>query len=969
MRIKQLEVYGYGKLESKRFNIDDGFIQIYGENEAGKSTLQNFIHSILFGFPAKNEVEPRMEPRLANKYGGKLIVDIEGQTVEIERVKGKSQGDVVIYLEDGTTRDEVWLNKKMNFINKRTFQGIFSFNVLGLQDIHKNMSEERLQNYLLQAGALGSTEYSVMLDKLQQEKDRLYKKQGVNPILNQQIEELQEMESTVRQLESSESHYHQYIYERDRLNKQLSEQREIYNQMDQLYKHKLHEKQYHKEIKEWSELETLLDIEPLTFPEKGIERYELSKQQLSQAKKDREMRQSKLNVLEQEFNRIELDDDDYIQSARSVVKNEGEVLTLEADYRHLKSQIKENQKHLNRLMMDVGWNSVPEDIDDSNMMRERIIQLLQQRKSSMQEINLIERDMKSLEEDNELLKSQYDKITSDIVSDESLQKAYELKDKHIEMNEKKNMFNVIKAEYEEGIENQRKSRKKYNITMIIFTVVFLALSIYFFTIPNFMFAIIFLVIAILPIVMLILNRSDEDSKFTEEYEQQIERLKQEIDEMIEKYGLTFDLFEEEAKRDNLKRISEQQSSNERKYRLLEQEEQKIDAALDQTNQSLFEIKDALKIDDAAEIDQLDGLIDEIRSIRFVNEEIKNLNEELTLMKQKMDGFYEEANKLLQSNVYTESKYMFKDLNERIQSQEVGKHQQQQLSDQLELLQSEIETLEHQIDESNEHIDSLFDYVDADDEEEYYSLYNAYNTYEQRKSKYKSLSEQLDNENFDYYTRKHLTTISDHDMNEEIAHLELQRNEVMQMIEDIQMDLSDVKATIKKYEENGELSKLRHQFEIKKAKFQSLAHDYMSLSYLQTLIDTHIQQIKDERLPHVIGDATEIFKTLTEHRYTNVYYNEEGISVKHENGQQFHPIEVSQSTKELLYIALRFALIKSLKNYYNFPVIIDDAFVHFDKHRKKLIMRYLLNEPFEQILYFTCNQDLTIPKSQTIVLES
>ena len=119
-----------------------------------------------------------------------------------------------------------------------------------------------------------------------------------------------------------------------------------------------------------------MDIEPLTFPEKGIERYELSKQQLSQAKKDREMRQSKLNVLEQEFNRIELDDDDYIQSARSVVKNEGEVLTLEADYRHLKSQIKENQKHLNRLMMDVGWNSVPEDIDDSNMMRERIIQLL-----------------------------------------------------------------------------------------------------------------------------------------------------------------------------------------------------------------------------------------------------------------------------------------------------------------------------------------------------------------------------------------------------------------------------------------------------------------------------------------------------------------------------------------------------------------------------------------------------------------
>ncbi len=40
----------------------------------GKSTIQAFIHSILFGFPTKKSKEPRLEPRLGDQYGGKLVL-------------------------------------------------------------------------------------------------------------------------------------------------------------------------------------------------------------------------------------------------------------------------------------------------------------------------------------------------------------------------------------------------------------------------------------------------------------------------------------------------------------------------------------------------------------------------------------------------------------------------------------------------------------------------------------------------------------------------------------------------------------------------------------------------------------------------------------------------------------------------------------------------------------------------------
>ena len=99
MIIKSLEIYGYGKFVSRKIQFNQQFTEIFGENEAGKSTVQAFIHSILFGFPTKKENEPRLEPRLGNQYGGKLTVAFDdGVPVEIERVKGSAQGLSLIHI-------------------------------------------------------------------------------------------------------------------------------------------------------------------------------------------------------------------------------------------------------------------------------------------------------------------------------------------------------------------------------------------------------------------------------------------------------------------------------------------------------------------------------------------------------------------------------------------------------------------------------------------------------------------------------------------------------------------------------------------------------------------------------------------------------------------------------------------------------------------------------------------------------
>ena len=50
MIIKKIRIKGFGKLENKTYEFDNGINLVYGKNEAGKSTLHKFIEGVFFGF-------------------------------------------------------------------------------------------------------------------------------------------------------------------------------------------------------------------------------------------------------------------------------------------------------------------------------------------------------------------------------------------------------------------------------------------------------------------------------------------------------------------------------------------------------------------------------------------------------------------------------------------------------------------------------------------------------------------------------------------------------------------------------------------------------------------------------------------------------------------------------------------------------------------------------------------------------
>lgn len=972
MKILSLNIYGYGKIAETEIKTPHQFVQIFGENEAGKSTMQSFIHSVLFGFPTRKEAEPRREPRMHNMYGGKLTVDFEDGEgpVEIERVKGnRVQGDVKIYLADGSSRSEEWLIRKMNFIDKRTYRSIFSFDVLGLQDIHKNMTEDKLQEYLLRAGALGSHEYDEMLSAIDQELKDLYKKNGINPQINQELVELREINEKIRKLEAEESNYNHLTTEQMKYEESLNAKRDALNQLDTVRKQKMKEIMYHKDIKEWKALEGILNVAPPVFPEKGIERYESLKNGYEQTSKDIDLRLEKLKSLKRELNRIELPEMKDIECLESLKAREPEIKQKKLEITRLTNAIENLEDEIVQLQKDIGWQDEHLEVDDSNIIRESVQSLLAKLDEVTLEEQYLVREIDHIKSDIRQLDQEITALEEAQISDARIRTKKEVLDKEIELKEKGKMFQLIEKEYER--EKRERNRAKRNQTILILgiSIVTLVIGIIYFINSAPAMGTVFTVIGAAALLILFLTNREEEENLRTDYEREVAALKDEIDKIKQGNDVDFDLNDARDLKMDLRSQKSKRISFNVKIEELKEALAMKETEHDRLNTDLLEMKRKLKINPDIENKYIVDAIHTIREIKQKRNQINRHSVEKDNIIISLQDFKREvkADVSTLGITYNDSS-IFYDVNAKLTELNENIAIHNQLDDQIKLLENEISVMEDRVASAAGEINELFDQADVENEDDYYYRARKFEEYQNNMDRFNALSAKLDEELFDYDMRNDLASLMLADLKEEEAGINSQVEHFNELVQEEQQVLAEINKEIDVLESDGKLSELNHEYEMRKSLIQGLSEDYLSLKYIQLLIETHIKAIKDERLPIVIEEARSIFEFVTRGRYINVIYDEQGITVRHSNGQLFHPLELSQSTKEMLYISLRLSLIKALQGYYKLPLIIDDAFVHFDKERKKIIMDYLRSEVKDQVLYFTCNLDTAIPSNQTIRLK-
>lgn len=114
MRLKELRLNDFGKFHNKTINLKDGINIIYGENEAGKSTVHSFIKGMLFGIEkprgrtSKENAYEKYKPwDRPGSYCGSMDVDKGGKFYRIIRNFDKNNKSLtVIDLETGRESDQ-----------------------------------------------------------------------------------------------------------------------------------------------------------------------------------------------------------------------------------------------------------------------------------------------------------------------------------------------------------------------------------------------------------------------------------------------------------------------------------------------------------------------------------------------------------------------------------------------------------------------------------------------------------------------------------------------------------------------------------------------------------------------------------------------------------------------------------------------------------------------------------------------
>ncbi|TDM14365.1 ATP-binding protein [Macrococcus bovicus] len=961
MKIKKLEIYGFGRLEEQQFNLNRNFTQIYGENETGKSTMQTFIHSLLFGFGRTEK--PLYVPRFTNQYGGHMVIEDAGSELHIERVyRGGTEQLTVLY--NNSPKDGEWLHQKFNFMTDAAYERIFSFDVLGLQQVHK-LTEEKLQDYLMQAGVFGSTEFSTLETDLIKEKLRLLSPDHSEGELSDHIAEILNLQLQIRDEEVKLEQYEQLTAEQFELKQKMDDIKTHIQQLTKLQQMKQKEMIFHHSAKEWKQLELKLNIEPLVFPDHGIERYEGLKKQLQAARRDIALCEEKISQLRCENAAIERLAASDFAAAEQLLQEEPQIKVHQKNREMLERDIADKEAILERLQHDIGWQEYHAvTIDEA--LKDHLIYAL----SDKEQLNLkaaqLQREISQLSREEELNADKLADITPHIVTDELFRTGIQLSEQRLELSQKTELYHKLESEQQRTAEIEEQKRQKLNLIYLLGGLVGLATAAYLFYLQFYIPA---SILFLIPIIMMILFFQNKPVPNNQNHimQDEISQLETSIQHLQSQLDDQFDLEGQRALRDRQLRILDEKAALGRKKEQLQLLLTEEEAALKKVNDTLNRTKSLLQLKLSYEDSLLPDAFRTIYRLQQTYQQLLQLKASLSAEQQQLDHFSQKVNafSLVSSDVALS--VVFAELGGLVKTEIRNRKEQQRLTEQLQLAEKELATLQEGYKEMDTELKQLFDEAGAAEESDYYRQFEAFTEYHQNLNRHHQLSQLLEEENFTYEMSTQLAEQTSEDLRLIEGRITDQLKEYEQTLKEREHEHYQIEQMMKTMEEDTTLSELNHRYAIERNIVNELALDYSALHYIEVLIDAHHQRIKGERIPNIIRKASEIFTLLTEGRYIDVIYLD-ALLVKHKNGQIYHPTELSQSTKELLYITMRLSLVDHLRYLYPFPIIIDDAFVHFDKHRKDKILEYLMQQQDNQYLYFTCNRSTNIPAKQTIVLE-
>ncbi|UAY70680.1 MULTISPECIES: AAA family ATPase [Bacillus] len=957
MNIHAIHIYGYGKFANQTFRLSPSNLHlVYGLNEAGKTTLMSFIESVLFGFPKTK----RYEPKTGVIYGGMLEVghpDL-GQ-IRIERTAGKPER-VTVYLEDGSTKPEGFLNELLSGVDRQLYKAIYSFDVFGLQEIHK-FNRDKIGRFLLFSSLFGSEAISKMDAGLVKKQEELFKPNGRKPELNQELDRLKKLSEDLKKAKAREGDYHRLLNEKKGAEASIKDSGQLLKDLEHLV----------------SQIEQAIEILPAAaekrqleeqlasfggsgesrFPEGGL--FELEKLESHLHPKA-----AQLKALEEKKRRLEQRAAAFAPAEDFLEHEAEELLKAYPFYQSYSEKIASLTDQLHqingRVQAGLGRLKIEEcDILNADTAYEyewklqetaqAYIELRELKRSLDERFEQARADLEEAEQAHAALSNE--------VMPEDVRKQKEETLSHLASaggHAGRREELLLQLSYLKQEQKVRMKRRKTAFAAALCAACAAACAALFFKewFPG------ALLVPILLIFAAVVLKKPEPSAAAAFIQKQLD----DIDRSGTKSGVSDNALREELWKDDQTRqlliakqaeLRQREAEYERAIQKFEAWEKDIRPYQEKTERYLRELN--LSIDPSFLADAY-ALIKELREEMLKKRDIE---QELSRLQAKKASFESELRKLVSSlgRAGESVQEQVFQLKSALDSQKEKLRQKQEADVSLKHTAEQIKELTKETEYFQSQIGELFQKAGADGREMFIGLAKRDQAKKELTARLGQLKRELGRQD-----EKAVMLASEHSLAElkgKLAEAQEKRARIENKLAEERQKAANVHAELVRLEESGAVSELAYQTGMQKERVAELAKKWAAVKLIRQAVKNKIDEHKKVRLPKLLQTAETLLNPLTAGQYEKIYFSEtdESMMVMRKDGAVFYAHELSQATCEQLYLAIRFALALSHQKEVKLPFQLDDSFVHFDEERFKQVLNILkkLSGEEQQILYFTCHE--------------
>ncbi len=360
------------------------------------------------------------------------------------------------------------------------------------------------------------------------------------------------------------------------------------------------------------------------------------------------------------------------------------------------------------------------------------------------------------------------------------------------------------------------------------------------------------------------------------------------------------------------------------------------------------------------------------SNKNMKEEIKSLNESINGLKSKEEERKRNIDQITQYQESIISKYnllskseffmlyeeirfkqaSIKDLSRQIEELVL---ERSNLREKLEKGEAARERLEKSLSEilARNGLNNLEDFKEALDNKIKYDKLKG-----ERDNKIELLQRVLGNTSLEELETKAVEIKEDMVLDRDIDEIEMELKNREEHLNNLKNEYSRLEAkldTLNNYIK--ELLDIEEEIKRTELEIESMDKKKEAINIAKEVIIKISEEIHKEFAPKINKDISHLISNITDGKYTNVRIDENlDITVENPQSKEIIPLNnLSGGTIDQMYFALRFSLIKSIKEG-NLPLILDDCFIQYDNDRLKNILKFLHKASKEtQILLFTCQE--------------